>query len=65
MAAEKNMTHAYPQTRSISIPSDTGPTTGAHNAVRATDEVVARNPAPDASPPMSPPSTYRKVVICR
>ena len=65
MAAEKNMTHAYPQTRSITIPADTGPNAGAQNAIRSSDEVIARNPAPDASPPTSPPSTYRKVVICR
>jgi hypothetical protein len=65
MAAESKMTHTYPQTRSISIPSNTGPDSNTQGASRSIDDMIARNPAPDASPPTSPPSAYRKVVICR
>ena len=34
-------------------------------AVAGAQDIATHNPAPDASPPTAPASTYRDVVICR
>jgi hypothetical protein len=41
-------------------------TSSAEGAVRMIrNEIITRNPAPDASPPTSPARSHRDVVICR